>query len=319
MIRVPLGDAGVEVSRLCLGTAHFGRHTGREMAFQLLNRYVEAGGSFVDTANIYGWRGDETGQMSEMLLGEWMEARGNRDQVFVATKVGFPYTGVERGLSAEQIQEECEKSLQRLRTDTIDLYYAHVDDRNTPLEETMEALNRLVQSGKVRFIGASNYLAWRLEEARWVSATRGRAAFCCIQQRHSYLRPKPGASFDPQVASNDDLLDYCRVRGMTLLAYSPLLRGAYSRADREFPDQYLGTDSDARLATLRSVATELEATPNQVVYAWMMQSDPPVIPLVAASTLEQMDENLGTLRVRLNTEQMERLNKAGGLLHPPEP
>ena len=311
MRRVPLGDSGLKVGELCLGTAHFGRHTGREMAFRLLDRYFEAGGSFVDTANIYGRRGDETGQMSEMLLGEWMAARGNRDQVFLATKVGFPYTGVERGLSAQQIQEECEKSLQRLRTETVDLYYAHVDDRNTPLEETMEALDRLVLSGKVRFIGASNYLAWRLEEARWVSATHGWAAFCCIQQRHSYLRPKAGASFDPQIASNDDLLDYCRAQGMTLLAYSPLLWGAYTRADREFPDQYLGADSDARLAALRSVASELGATLNQVVYAWMIRSDPPVIPLVAASTLEQLEENLGTLGVQLSSEQVERLTAAG--------
>ena len=186
--------------------------------------------------------------------------------------------------------------------------------RPFPEKELVEAVagaRTILVGERVSQYGASNYLAWRLEEARWVSATHGWAAFCCIQQRHSYLRPKAGASFDPQIASNDDLLDYCRAQGMTLLAYSPLLWGAYTRADREFPDQYLGADSDARLAALRSVASELGATLNQVVYAWMIRSDPPVIPLVAASTLEQVEENLGTLGVQLSSEQVERLTAAG--------
>jgi aryl-alcohol dehydrogenase-like predicted oxidoreductase len=139
-----------------------------------------------------------------------MRERKNRAQMFIATKVGFGYPGVEQGLRAHQIETECEGSLKRLGIDTIDLYYAHVDDRNTPQEETLEAFDRLVKAGKVRLIGASNFLAWRLEEARWVSQTHGWAEYCCIQQRHSYVRPKPGGSFAPQIAANDDLLDYCR-------------------------------------------------------------------------------------------------------------
>jgi aryl-alcohol dehydrogenase-like predicted oxidoreductase len=174
----------------------------------------------------------------------------------------------------------------------------------------MEAFDRLVRAGKVRHIGASNFPAWRLEKARWVSRTNGWAEYCCIQQRYTYLRPKPGASFGAQVSTNDDLLDYCRSEGVTLLAYSPLLNGAYTRADRAFQEQYLGPDTDARLATLRAVAGEVGATANQVVYAWMMQSDPPVIPLMAASTDEQMKENLGALDVTLSAEQMDRLDKA---------
>jgi aryl-alcohol dehydrogenase-like predicted oxidoreductase len=224
--------------------------------------------------------------------------------------VGFNYLGVERGLRAHQIETECEKSLKRLGVETIDLYYAHVDDRNTPLEETMAAFDRLVRAGKVRFIGASNFLAWRLEEARWVSQTKGWAEYGCIQQRYSYIRPQPGASFAPQIAANDDLLDYCRNRGITMLAYSPLLGGAYTRADRSFPEQYLGPDTDARLAALNAVAEEVGATASQVVYAWMLQSDPPVIPLVAASMVEQMRENLGALEIELSPDQMARLNDA---------
>jgi aryl-alcohol dehydrogenase-like predicted oxidoreductase len=290
---------------------YFGSRTDRETSYRLLDQYVEAGGSFLDTANIYArWVPGFKGGESETLLGEWMRERGNRSQTFVATKVGFQYPGVERGLRAHQIEAECEKSLQRLGIDAIDLYYAHVDDRNTPMEETMEAFDRLVKAAKVRFIGASNFLAWRLEEARWVSQTRGWAEYCCIQQRYSYIRPKPGASFDPQIATNDDLSDCCRARDITMLAYSPLLSGAYTRADRAFSEQYLGADTDARMAALKTVAAEVGGTANQVVLAWMVQSDPPVIPLVAGSTVGQMEENLRALDIELSPEQMTRLNEA---------
>ena len=311
MKKLPLGDTRVEVSAFCLGAMYFGSRTDETTSYQLLDQYVEAGGSFIDTANIYArWVPGFVGGESESLLGKWMKERRNRDQLFIATKVGFEYPGVERGLRASQIAEECDKSLKRMSIDTIDLYYAHVDDRNTPIEETMEAFDKLSKSGKVRFIGASNFLAWRLEEARWASKTNAWPAYCCIQQRYSYMRPKPGANFDPQVAANDDLLSYCRARGITMLAYSPLLGGAYTRADRSFSEQYLGPDTDARLLALKAVAEEVGGTANQVVLAWMVQSDPPVIPLVAASTTEQMQENLGAMKVELSAEQMARLNEA---------
>ena len=311
MKQVALGDTGVSVSAICLGAMLFGSSIDRAASFQILDQYTDAGGSFIDTANIYAWWvGGCRGGESETLLGEWMRLRANRSQMFIATKVGFDYPGVERGLRAQQIAAECEKSLRRLGTDYVDLYYAHVDDRTTPLEETLEAFDRLVKAGRVRFIGASNYLAWRLAEARWVSRVHGWAAYCCIQQRHTYLRPKPGARFDPQIAANEDLFDLCRTQGVTLLAYSPLLGGAYTRPDRPLDAQYLGPDTQARLAALRAVALETGATPNQVVLAWMLQSDPPVIPLVAGSTIDQIHENLGALRLSLSAQQMERLNSA---------
>jgi len=311
MKTVQLSQSGVEVSIYCLGAMYFGSRTDKTMSYRLLDQYVAAGGSFLDTANIYAWwvpgfKGTE----SETLLGEWLRERKNRAQMFIASKVGFGYQEVERSLRARQIETECEGSLKCLGIDTIDLYYAHVDDRNTPQEETLEAFDRLVKAGKVRLIGASNFLAWRLEEARWISQTHGWAEYCCIQQRYSYVRPKPGASFDPQLAANDDLLDYCRGRDLTLLAYSPLLGGAYARPDRPFAEQYLGPDTDARLKVLKKVAQEVGATPNQIVLAWMVQSDPVVIPLVAASTPEQMQENLEALEIKLSAEQMAYLNEA---------
>jgi aryl-alcohol dehydrogenase-like predicted oxidoreductase len=307
-----LGNTHVEVSAMCLGAMHLGTKQDEATSFRLLDRYVDATGSFIDTANIYAhWVPGFKGGESETVLGRWMRARRNRSHLFIASKVGFEMPGVERGMRGWHIAEECEKSLKRLGVETIDLYYAHVDDRNTPMEETLEAFDRLVKAGKVRYIGASNFRAWRLEQAHWVSRTNGWAEYCCIQQRYTYLRPKRGASFDPQVAANDDLLDYCASRDITMLAYSPLLGGSYTRADRPLPQQYVGPDSDAHLAALKAVAEEVGATPNQVIFAWMMQSDPPVIPIFAVSTDEQMAENLGALEVKLSAAQMARLNDAG--------
>jgi len=307
-----LGDTGADVSALCLGTLNFGSRTDRETSIALLDTYAEAGGTFLDSANCYSyWVPGCVGGESEALLGEWMRERGNRERAFIATKVFNEYPGAERGLRARQIEEECEKSLKRLKTDVIDLYYAHTDDREVPLEETLEAFDRLVQAGKVRYLGASNFRAWRLERARCMSANHGWAQYCCIQQHYSYLRPKSGAEFNPLTPpATDDLLDFCRENPLPLIAYSPLMKGAYDRADREFPAEYTGPDAGARLAALRAVAEEAGAKPTQVVLAWMLRSTPPVIPLFSASTIEQLRSNLKAVEVKLTVEQMERLNKA---------
>ncbi len=312
MKTVSLGDTGAEVSTLCLGAMYFGTRQNPAESFALMDQYVEAGGSFIDTANIYSyWEDNGVGGESEPVLGAWIKERRNRDQIFVASKVGFDYQDVPASLTADLIEQECEKSLRRLGLETIDLYYAHVDDRETPVEETLEAFGRLQQAGKVRYIGASNFSAWRLEESRCASLANDWPAYCCVQQRYTYLQPRPGASFAPQLAANDDLLDHCRSRDTTLLAYSVLLSGAYTRPERAIPDQYAGTDTDIRLVTLRDVAREVEASPNQVVLAWMLQNDPPVLPLIAASTSTQLQENIDALNITLSSEQMDRLNAAG--------
>jgi len=274
---------------------------------------VAAGGSYLDTANMYAhWVPGGKGGESETLLGEWMRTRKNRSRMLVATKVGVEYPGVQRGLKAAWIEVECEKSLKRLGVETIDLYYAHADDRNTPLEEPLEVFDRLVRAGKVRYIAASNMLAWRLALARMLSQMHGWPRYCAIQQRLSYVRPKPGTDFGTQIAVNDDLLDYCRSEGVRLFCYMPLLAGAYNQPEPKFSEQYRGADTDARMAALRAVAGEVGATPIQVVLAWMRHHDPQLIPLVAAETVEQMKENLGALEVTLSPEQMARLNDARG-------
>ena len=311
MRTVSLGLTGVQVSSLCLGTMHLGSRDSADLSHRTLDQYVEAGGTFIDSANTYSfWIPGCRGGESELLLGKWMRDRGNRDRLFIATKVGFPYPGSEGGLRADVIRSECEKSLRRLRTDVIDLYYAHVDDRNARIEDTMEMFDKLIKQGKVRFVGASNFVSWRLEEARWVCRVNGWAGYCCLQQRHSYVRPNPGRRFDPQVVVTDEMLDYCRNRGMSLVAYSALLGGAYTRRDRVFPEQYLGPDTDGRLAVLNRVATELGATACQVVLAWMLHSQPAVIPIVAAGSVAQMTDNLGALEVMLTPLQSEMLTSA---------
>jgi aryl-alcohol dehydrogenase-like predicted oxidoreductase len=288
---------------------YYGSSVKEEMAYRLLDQYLGAGGMFIDTANIYAWWVDGfAGGESETLLGRWMKERGNRNELFIASKVGFGYGQVETGLTARLITSECEKSLRQMGVETIDLYYAHVDDRRTPMEETLEGFDRLVKQGKVRHIGASNFRAWRMEEARWISQTRGLAEYQCIQQRYSFLPPRPGMGFGPQVNANDDLLDYCRNRSLTMLAYSPLLAGAYTRADRELSEHYQSEDNQKRLAALRQVAQECGSNPNQVILAWMLQGDPLVLPVFSASTPAQMSEDLAALDLALSEDQMARLN-----------
>ncbi len=293
---------------------YFGTVIDQADAYSLLDYYVEMGGNFIDTANNYAtWVPGGQGGESEALLGRWLKDRGNRSRLFIATKVGFPVPadGVGMGLRAKQIEMECERSLKRLGLETIDLYYMHHDDRETPLEESMEAFARLVKAGKVRYIGASNFMTWRLVEAQNLSRSRGWPEFCCLQQRLSYLMPSIGAEFDPQVAASPELLDFCRNRGLQLLAYSPLLGGIYNQPGSSLPPRYQSPENQNRLTVLRTVAAELGATPNQVVLAWLMQSEPRVIPIIGVSRREQLAENMGALRLTLSEDQVSRLSSAG--------
>ena len=325
MKKIQLSQTGVEVSCLCLGTLRFGTRNNYEQSAQLMDMYVEAGGRFIDTANCYDqWCSQGKGGESEVTIGRWLRERGLRDRLFIATKVGFGYRDVPDGLAASTIISECENSLRRLGTDRIDLFYAHHDDPNIPLEETLSAFNKLVKDGKIRFFGASNYLAWRLADADAVAKRLGEAetaaqngwvSFTCVEQRCTYLRPNPGADFSPQQIVEQNLMSYCDARGKTILPYTPLLRGAYVRSDRPIPSPYLSPDTDARLAVLHEVAQELGATANQVVLAWMMHRQPPLLPVFSARNPEQMKENLGALDIALSAEQMKRLDQAGHCLN----
>jgi aryl-alcohol dehydrogenase-like predicted oxidoreductase len=312
MKKIELGKTGQMVSTFCFGAMYLGTRQENEAAFSLLDQFTEAGGDFIDTANIYAhWTPNGNGGDSEKCIGQWIRNRKNRQSIFIASKVGFPYQDVPGSSKAHIIVEECNKSLKRLGVETIDLYYAHTDDRNTPVEEQLEAFHKLIKAGKVRYIGASNHSAWRLEESFCVGKRNNWPVYQCVQQRHTYIRKIPGTTFAPQMAVNDDLLDYCRNREITLLAYSPLLSGAYTREDRQFDKRYLGVDTGNRIAVLRSVAKETNATLNQVILAWMLGSNPLVVPIIAGSTKDQMKENLAASDIELSEEQMKRLDTAG--------
>ncbi|MDJ0591677.1 MAG: aldo/keto reductase [Pleurocapsa sp. MO_226.B13] len=316
MKKIQLSQTGVEVSCLCLGTLRFGTRNSYEQSARLMDMYVEAGGSFLDTANSYDrWCTQGKGGESQVTIGRWLRERNNRDDLFIATKVGFGYGDVPEGLAASTIIAECENSLRQLGTDRIDLFYAHHDDHNSPLEETLSAFDKLVKDGKVRFVGASNYLAWRLADADAIAAQKGLANFTCVEQRFTYLRPNSGADFGVQRIIDENLMSYCDARGKTMLPYTPLLRGAYVRSDRPIPLPYLGSDTDLRLSVLQEVARELGATVNQVILAWMMQRQPPLIPVFSAGNPQHMQENLGALDITLSTEQMTVLDLAGHCLN----
>ncbi|MBD3922093.1 aldo/keto reductase [Paenibacillus sp. PR3] len=317
MQQFSLGTTGLSVSAYSLGCLNFGSRTDKETSFRLLDRYAEAGGNFLDTANNYAfWNEGCFGGESESLLGEWIRVRKNRSGIIVATKVGakptVPGGGFDQieGLSGKAIEKAIDESLLRLGTDYVDLLYAHIDDTNTPLEETLETFDRLIKAGKVRALGCSNYPFSRLLEAKEISTTKGLASYSCIQQRYTYLQPRINADFGIQVSADDNLLAYCKENDdFTMLAFSPLLGGLYSREDASIPDGYRSEEQLSRLQAIRKVARELGATPNQVVLAWMLQNVPKVLPLVAVSDLAQLEENLGALHIQLDAELLEHLNR----------
>ncbi|HZA80401.1 MAG TPA: aldo/keto reductase, partial [Actinomycetes bacterium] len=263
------GRVGLQVSQLCLGTMYFGYRTDEPTSLAILDRFLEAGGNFLDTANNYGqWHGDP-GE-SERVIGRWRRSRGIDDEVVLATKVGArtlvpgdPSPAHWQGLGARTIREDAETSLRQLGTERLDLYYAHIDDRSTPLEETVDALAGLAEAGKVGLLGASNHATWRIERARAIAGAAGRPAYACVQQEHSYLLPAP----DPGQLNlvTEELIDYATAEGLTLLAYSPLLKGVYARPHQAPPPAYDHPTNQARMAVLREVAAELGATPTQVV------------------------------------------------------
>ena len=317
MRQLPLSDGRVElrVSQLCLGTMYFGYRTDEPTSFAILDRFLEAGGSFLDTANNYGqWHGD-AGE-SERVIGRWRRSRGLSDEVVIATKVGArtlvpgdPSPRHWQGLGAKTIQEDAETSLRQLGVDRLDLYYAHIDDRATPLEETVDAMATLAEQGTVGLLGASNHATWRIERARAIARAGGRPAYHCVQQEHSYLLPHPHPGQVNLIT--EELIDYAAPEELTLLAYSPLLKGLYARPGQAPPAAYDHPTNQARMAVLREVAAELGGTPNQVVLAWLMQGQPSILPVVGASSVTQLDELLGAVDLRLDTDVRRRLDAAG--------
>ncbi|MFD6608704.1 aldo/keto reductase [Micromonospora chalcea] len=313
-----------KVSVLSLGAMLFGTVTDEATSYAILDRYVEAGGTFIDTSDNYAfWQNGGQGGESEELLGRWRRSRGVGDEVVIATKLGArplapgtSYVDNPEGLSAKVIRESAERSRERLGLDRIDLLYAHIEDHTVALRETVEGFAELVAEGTVGLLGASNHRAWRVERARALAAAAGLPGYEVLQYHRSYL---PRRLDVPSELDRDgdvgwvgpDLLSYLRAEPqLTLVAYSPLLKGAYVRPER-LGEEYAVPATPARLEALRAVAAETGATVNQVVLAWLMGGDIPAVPLVGFSSVAQLEESLGAVDLELTPEQRTRLDTAG--------
>jgi aryl-alcohol dehydrogenase-like predicted oxidoreductase len=317
-----------EVSVLSLGTMHFGTATDEATSFAILDRYVAAGGTFIDTADNYAfWFSGGQGGESEELLGRWRRSRGVRDEVVIATKLGArplapgtSYTDNAEGLSGPVIRESARRSRDRLGVSRLDLLYAHIDDPAVPQAETVEAFAALVADGTVGLLGVSNHWAWRVERARSLAAAAGLPGYEVLQYQHSYLRPRtdlPGELSPDGMPGmlGGDLLSYLRAEPqLTAVAYAPLLKGGYVRPEKlDAPEfaEFGHPGTPARMKALREVAKDAGATVNQVVLAWLIGADVPVIPLIGASSVSQLDESLAAVDLQLTAEQRATLDAAG--------
>lgn len=311
-----------EVSVLSLGAMLFGTVTEEKTAFAILDRYVEAGGSFVDTSDNYAfWQTGSVGGESETVLGNWRRSRGIGDEIVVATKLGAaplaPGTGFvdnAEGLSAAAIRTAVAGSTARLGMERLDLLYAHIPDPKVELAETVREFGVLVAEGTVGLLGVSNHWAWQVERARAIARAEGLAGYEVLQYQHSYLRhridtPSP-LSPDGELGTADgNLLSMVRAEeDLTLVAYSPLLGGAYVRDDKPLSAGHDHGSTRPRLAALREVAKSSGATVNQVVLAWMIGHRVPAIPLVGASSVAQIEESLAAVDLELTAEERARLD-----------
>jgi aryl-alcohol dehydrogenase-like predicted oxidoreductase len=303
---VKIGSSDLDVSRLCLGGNVFGWTADPDTSFAVLDAYVAAGGNFVDTADSYFWRkpGNSGGE-SEAIIGDWMASRGNRDAVVVATKVG---SWPERpGLSAANITAAVEDSLRRLRTDRIDLYYAHKDDPDTAQEETADAFDRLVRAGKVRAIGASNFTAERLRSALEISARDGLASYVALQPHYNLMeRDEYESSLAPLLASEGlaGLPYYALAKGFLTGKYRPDTTVDSVRSEGALA--YLDDRGRSVLAALDEIAAGHEVPVAAVALAWLADQPTVTAPIASARTPAQLADLLPALELRL-TEDERRL------------
>ena len=337
MRTIELATTGEQVSRIALGAMPMGTIADEESSVALLDRFVADGGTFIDTADCYAWwwaKGTDGGQ-SEELLGRWFARTGNRDTVFLSTKGTARIRDVARawpdgatepdwgyarpnfvGAGRQVLRESLEASLRRLQTDRIDLYYVHVDDLSTPLEETLEALAGFVAEGKVRHLGWSNVRTWRLERIRQLCLANGWPTPVALQQEHSLLHRRADLSTASIV--DDEQLDYLAGHpDLTLVAYSPVLKGIYDLPDAEreahwlWQANYAGEHQRAQIAAVRAVAADLGATPSQVVLAWLLaQECPRVVPLIGTTRVSRYEEAVRALALPLTPEHRASLTPA---------
>lgn len=307
----PLGRSGLSIAPLMLGGNVFGWTADEKTSHAILDAFVAGGFNAIDTADVYSaWVPGNTGGDSEKVIGTWLKARGKRDDVVIATKVGM--WPAKPGLSAANIEAAVEESLQRLQTDYIDLYQSHKDDADTPQDETLEAYGRLVKAGKVRAIGASNFDASRLTSAGEIADAKGLPRYDTLQPAYNLM----------DRAVEGPLQQACLAEGVSIISYYGLASGFLTGKYRSVEDlgksprgggmkKHLEGEKGPRvLAALDAVAAETGATPAQIALAWVMARPAVAAPIASATSLAQLEELMGAARLSLDPAHIARLDQA---------
>ncbi|ONI82303.1 alcohol dehydrogenase [Saccharothrix sp. ALI-22-I] len=304
-----LGTSSLDVSRLCLGGNVFGWTADEETSFAVLDGYTSAGGNFVDTADSYSqWAEGHTGGESETIIGKWLKTRGNRDAIIIATKVGM-LNGLDN-LKPATIERAAEDSLRRLDVDHIDLYYAHQDDENTPQEETLAAFDRLVTSGKVRYIAASNYTADRLTSALTVSEREGFAKFVALQQEYNLVNRTYEGELSQAVATHNlsSAPYWGLAKGFLTGKYRPGVTVESARAAAA--SKYLDDRGLRVLKALDGIAETHNTTQAAVALAWLAEQPTVAAPIASARTTAQLADLLPALDLDLKADEITALTTA---------
>ena len=308
-----IGRSSLQVPVLCLGGNVFGWTVSEQESFRLLDAALDAGLNFVDTADVYSrWATGHTGGESETVIGKWFARSGRRGQVVLATKLGFDMGDGKKGLSKKYIAEAVEASLRRLQTDYIDLYQAHTDGAETPLEETLTAFDALVEQGKVRVIGASNYTGARLKEAIEVSQKNNLARYECLQPNYSLME---------RGAFESDLLPVVEQYGIGVIPYFSLAAGfltgkyrskqdAAGKARGAMVEKYLNDHGFAVLDALDAVAAELHSTPARVALAWLIAKPGVTAPIASATSLGHLKDLAESTQLKLPPAAIAKLDAA---------
>ncbi len=308
-----LGDSEIQTPPLVLGGNVFGWTVDEADSFRLLDRFRDAGFNFVDTANVYSrWKPGNQGGESETIIGNWTKSRGNRSQVIIATKVGHEMDPERKGLKKDNILREADESLRRLQTDYIDLYQSHVDDPETPIEETLEAYAELVKAGKVRAIGASNFSADRVTKSIEAARKFGYPLYVSLQPQYNLCER---TEYEAKLEAT------CTELGLGVIPYFSLARGFLTGKYRTEADlsksprgqgvkKYLNDSGRSILAALDKVSAETSTNPAQVALAWLIARPSITAPIASATNLEQLGELIASTRLELTGDQIQRLNQA---------
>jgi len=310
-----LGQTGINVSVLCLGTMQFGWTSDEAAAQRVLSAAYAAGINFIDTANIYTrWVDGNPGGVAEQIVGRWRQQNAiPRDRIVLATKVRGNMGGgpEDEGLSYRHIMKSVEDSLRRLQTDYLDFYQAHWPDENTPIQETLRAFDELIKQGKVRHIGASNYAAWELMQALWVSDRNGLARFDCLQPHYNLVHRE---EFERELAA------VCKTYNIGVIPYSPLaggfLTGKYRRnlvpntARVTGAKRYFTERNWALLDLMEKLAKGKGVGISQVALAWLLADPLITSPIIGANSPEQLKEDLGAVELRLTPDEKSALDQA---------